>query len=407
MMMKVFPYGTGGGFGPVEYDVSPNPFGRGLRNTAPRILKGDPAMMRRQIDVVPFQWKYSSGALSFAKEDDPTDDQIAELMEEFEELAFAGLPMSSRSIFCVLHEEDGRKDLHFILPRQEVHSGKSFNAFPPGWEKKFDHMRDKFNFKYGWARPDDPLRARAWQPGVNALIQADAKRKGKDVPPADGAKITDHLANMALDGKLQNRADIVRELTSLGYELPRQGKEYLTALEPKSGKRTRLKGTLYHESFHGPTWIKEQIAAVKRERNPVKTPDSVKAAEADAALRKAIEKTAAYNQNRYRLKENDHDGRNIETITDGYRTAGIHSRETLPAEERKTHPGNGISAPGAGISRDIHVPVCRRCILLRWPRFPGRRNEFQPKPLPFMTAKLCRPFMGQSGGTRRWSIFTA
>ena len=268
-------------------------------------------MMRLQIDMVPFKWKYSSAVFSFAKEDNPNASQLVEVIDALEELAFAGLPLSSRSALWVLHEENGRKDLHFIIPRQEVHTGKALNAFPPGWQKKFDHLRDMFNYRYGWARPDDPARARAWQPRVNALIQVDAKRKRKNVAPAEGAKITDLLANMALAGKLRNRADIVSELKSLGYELPRQGKDYLTVLEPKSGKRTRLKGTLYHENFHGPTRIQEQIAAVKRERNPIKTPDPAKAAEADAALRQAIEKTAAYNKKRYLRNAISHNQDNI------------------------------------------------------------------------------------------------
>ena len=177
MLIKVFPRGTGGGYGPVEYAISHNPFGNGERNTCPIIKKGDPQMMMQQIDAVPFKWKYSSGVISFAKEDNPSEEQIARLMEDFEQLALAGLPLSSRSILWVQHEENGRKELHFILPRQEVHTGKSFNAFPPGWEKKFDVLRDKYNYAYGWARPDDPARARPVQPGHLALRKAESNRK--------------------------------------------------------------------------------------------------------------------------------------------------------------------------------------------------------------------------------------
>ena len=303
MLIKVFNKGQGAGYGPVEYVCALNPFEKGERTTPPQVIKGDPKMMRMQIDAVPFAWKYSSGVVSFAKEDAPTESQLGEMMDHFEELAFAGLPLSSRSIMWVSHKHTGRQELHFVIPRQEVHSGKSFNAFPPGWEKKFDHLRDMFNFKYGWARPDDPARARAWQPGVNALIQADAQRKGKEISPAAGAIITDHLTSLAFAGKIQTRADIVQVLKKLGYELPRQGKDYLTVLEPKSGTRTRLKGTLYNEDFHADAWMQHQAAAMQQKHNPVKIPNLAKAAEAETALQQAIQKIAQYNQNRYQLKE--------------------------------------------------------------------------------------------------------
>ena len=100
------------------------------------------------------------------------------MIEEFEELAFAGLPLSSRSILWVQHSHVGRTELHFIISRQEPRTGKSFNAFPPGWQKRFDVLQDKYNYQYGWARPEDSARAHDCQPGHHAYGKATVKKKG-------------------------------------------------------------------------------------------------------------------------------------------------------------------------------------------------------------------------------------
>ena len=44
---------------------------------------------------------------------------------------------------------------------------------------------------------------------------------------------------------VRNRADVVSALREAGLEVPRQGKDYLTALDPETGDRWRLKGGLY------------------------------------------------------------------------------------------------------------------------------------------------------------------
>lgn len=302
MLTKVFPTGQGRGFGPVEYLCSSNPFGRGEREKAPQILSGDPALIKRQIDANPYKYKYTSGVHSFAPEDRPTDDQLMEVIEATEDLAFAGLPLSSRSILWVKHENAGRTELHFLIPRQEVNSGKAFNAFPPGWQQKYDPLRDKLNYKYGWARPDDLERARHWQPGINAEILADAKRQKKPNPKAEVFNITDDLANMAIQGKLGNRADIISELRKRGYGINRQGKDYVTIVD-KEGKKTRLKGTLFAENFNGLDWVKAKLEKFNKPNSEKILVDQKLAEEADAKLQEAIKKTAEYNSKRYSMKE--------------------------------------------------------------------------------------------------------
>ena len=48
---------------------------------------------------------------------------------------------------------------------------------------------------------------------------------------------------------MRDRADVVAALQDAGLEVPRQGKDYLTALDPETGDRWRLKGELYAFDF--------------------------------------------------------------------------------------------------------------------------------------------------------------
>ena len=44
---------------------------------------------------------------------------------------------------------------------------------------------------------------------------------------------------------MQDRAGVVAALQEAGFDVPCQGKNYVTAHDPDSGKRWRLKGALY------------------------------------------------------------------------------------------------------------------------------------------------------------------
>ena len=363
MLIKAFNRGQGAGYGPLEYVCALNPFGKGERTTPPQVIKGDPKMMRMQIDAVPFAWKYTSGVVSFAKEDAPTELQLDEIMEHFEELAFAGLPLSSRSIMWVSHKHTGRHELHFVIPRQEVHSGKSFNAFPPGWENKFDHLRDMFNFKYGWARPDDPSRARPVQPGNDALIAAEAQRQGKYHIASTKETVSSALISGIEQGSIQTRNDILNVLRGMGYELPRIGKDYITILNPTDSTRTRLKGTLFQENFTAAAWIMHKEV----KENLVDTPDMEKASQAEAALLRAIEKTANYNRQRYQLPEKNSPAQPLkpapaftvlERTMETQNGKCIHIPQTPASANQGKRTGQSLTAPGR--SRN-HYPSSQLC----------------------------------------------
>jgi len=126
-----------------------------------QILRGDAVSFTALARSVPFQYCYTSAVIAWSPEDRVTDEQLHEVLDVFEEHAFAGLSSEQYHMTAVMHlEDDGSRHLHILVPRVELTSGKSLNIAPPGHHHYFDPLRDFFNYKYEWARPDDQKRSK-------------------------------------------------------------------------------------------------------------------------------------------------------------------------------------------------------------------------------------------------------
>ena len=86
-------------------------------------------------------------------------------------------------------------------------------------------------------------------PGTAPTSRAAQLRAGLALEPAPRELIRDYLLQRVEHGTVRNRADVVAALQEAGLEVPRQGKDYLTALDPTTGDRWRLKGELYTHDF--------------------------------------------------------------------------------------------------------------------------------------------------------------
>ena len=167
------------------------------------VLRGDPHRVASVADTLGFEHRYTSGVIAWAPEDEPTDEQIRQVLDAFEETAWAGLEPDRYAWAAVLHrEEGGGAHVHVLAARCDLETGRSLNIAPPGWRRTFDPLRDAFNHEHGWGRPDDPARARVEQPGHRAYVEA-----------------------------------------------AQQGKGYLIAMDPETGDRWRLQGRLYAFDF--------------------------------------------------------------------------------------------------------------------------------------------------------------
>lgn len=307
MLIKLFRSGKGGGAAPVDYliashvlaydgnrDLIRDDAGVPLmksRDPLPEVLAGDPDHTRALIDACAHAWTYRAGVISFDKDDHPTEEQQQAVMDAFDELAFSGLDRDQVDMLWVRHSHEGRVELHFCTPRMELTSGKSLNIAPPGYQKAMDALRDMLNKEHGWADPQDPARSQ----DIKQLPEKKLRAQGRE-------DIQNWLEDLIVAGRISSRPDMIAALEGAGFELPRQGKTYLTVKDPDSDTRWRLKGDIFHAD-----WTREKTAqrAAEREHRASEPGSERLAARSLSDLRDEyrahVEKRRLYNQQRYPL----------------------------------------------------------------------------------------------------------
>jgi len=283
------------------------------------VRRGDPEFFADLVDSLDYRNRYSSAVIAFAPEDQPTEEQIEEVIEKFKLTAWAGLEDAD---FCTLVVEHRRKDgkgthLHFLMANFHLSRKKHFNPAPPGWQKRYDLLRDYLNLKYGWARPDDEKRARKVQPGYLAFPGVAAEKR-------QVLAWAEAMAEMGLGAE-----EIAEVARASGAEVPRRGKDYLTLAWGK--KRVRV-----------------PIGKKKKKKVEAATIE-----EQERKWQSALEKLAAENRERYGPK-----GERIEGITQGgILKNGIRilcapeqvDRTTVERISDGTGTGRGAEAPAGGI----------------------------------------------------------
>ena len=77
--------------------------------------------------------------------------------------------------------------------------------------------------------------------------------------------VTAFLEERIAAGAIEDRAGIVAALEEAGFAVPRQGKDYVTAADPETGARFRLKGRIFERDW---TRAGELDRAAAREAAP-------------------------------------------------------------------------------------------------------------------------------------------
>lgn len=303
MHIKFLKHGTGQALDAVEYLLAVTD-AKGEVRAGVEILRGDLYQLASLADSLDFKYRYSSAVVSFHPDDNPTDEQLEALIDEFEKTAFAGLDPEQYCWGVVRHDDNlGGFHLHIIIARVELRTGKSFNPAPPGWQKTFDPLRDYFNANYGWKSPDidaHPENAREMQPGHRAYQDVRKAVSSGVEDPRD--MIVDYVMNGIVNGLITNRQEMLVYLKEAGFEIPRAGKDYITVLEPglQSGNRWRLKGALFHEDFTP----ERTLAAEAARRDGVdRKPDPAAAATFFRQLERKRGNRARYNKKNYQETE--------------------------------------------------------------------------------------------------------
>ncbi|UWQ94569.1 relaxase/mobilization nuclease domain-containing protein [Rhodobacteraceae bacterium M385] len=304
MLIKFFPNGKGAGAGPVGYlvaervlaydgnrDLIRDAEGQPMtvtRDPLPEVLRGNPERTEVLIDASRHQWTYRAGVISFAGSDAPTEEQQAEVMDHFERLAFAGLDPEQYEVLWVRHRHEGRVELHFCTPRLELTTGKSLNIAPPGYQNAYDSLRDVMNQRHVWADPMDVDRAQE----VRDTIEAPTRAQGRD-------ELHAWIQDQIDMGLITDRASMVDALTEAGFDLPRTGKAYLTARDPGTGERWRLKGEIFHEDWQADPTEREAERGTGHDTAGLRRLDLVPAQELQDRFEEHCGRRAAYHRERY------------------------------------------------------------------------------------------------------------
>ena len=173
------------------------------------------------------------------------------------------------------------------------------NIAPPGWEQTYGPLVEACNLEHAWSRPDDPARARVQQPGHRAYIEAAELRAGieREADPRD--VIEAYLVQRVESGLVEDRAGVVAALQEAGFAVPREGKHYVTVLDPERGDRWRLKGALYEHDFQRER-LERPAPAPDGGRGPGDDRDRrARAADVWRDVERRRERQAAYHRSRY------------------------------------------------------------------------------------------------------------
>lgn len=303
MIVGFSKHGTGGGHAPVNYLTSAKGVDGTPRIPPPEVVRGSPGLTRMIIDSLDFERRYVSGVLSFSPGEEITPEMEQSIIDRFEEAAFAGLEEARYNSLWVRHEHAGHHELHFLVPRVELATGKSLNIHPPVRASKqlFDAFRSMINAEYGLSDPDDVRRVQAVSlPNHLARLQADEQRKGNALKSDIREAITEQVARGVAAGHIEDRAGVVGYLESQGFAINRQGAEYITVITPSGapessgGTKLRLKGGIYSsERF-------DAVRASLERQEPIRdVPDPEKAAEHQGVLERLVAAREAYHLERY------------------------------------------------------------------------------------------------------------
>ena len=267
------------------------------------VLRGSSRQFEQVAMGLGFREKYKSAVIAFAPRDDPSDEDIEAILDEFEEVCCAGLDKTRFCFVAYLHRSPEKVDVHVFMAKVDLWTGLQFNAAPPGWERDFDPLRDAWNWRMGWARPDDPRRARALQP--NAVSPGDAARirAGLAVEPDTKKLLSEMLTERVRAGVVNNRADVVAALSEFG-EITRDQLDFVSVKLSGHAKAVRLRGTLFSADFDSKVFLTPRPSLGGRGKR-AKTEldiDPEKEREARVRLQAAIARRAIHNLHRYRLK---------------------------------------------------------------------------------------------------------
>ncbi|CAJ0807826.1 relaxase/mobilization nuclease domain-containing protein [Burkholderia multivorans] len=316
MIIKNFPTGRNSVSSAVNYLLSEKNWKGNDRDSKPVVLKGDPELTK-QIgkDLCDrFSSKYLSGVISLAQGEKLTDQQKQELISSFEKNFMPN--MEGR--FNALYVAHGNNEIHYIVNKVDLESGKAFNPMPPGHEKMKDLFQRTENFKYGFEQV-----VRNPELGATKYSHEEQKAIIRNQPfgnLSSKQELDSQLKSMVGNGLINSREELISTLKENGFRLSRIGKDYISI--QTEGRNIRLKGGIYEQGNQQSykETVRERAKSSDREREYSKEHYKRDREE----LAKYSEKRASYNDKTYQRRT---EGKSIEPDSNiGFRNDRNFSR---------------------------------------------------------------------------------
>ena len=232
MVVKFFSNKKGGSSKAINYLLNE----REQQGTA-RVLQGDPDLTRQIINDIKFKQKTTVGCLSF-EEQNISEEMKYQLMKDFENHLLPGM-QDRYNILWVEHTDKGRLELNFVIPKIDLETQKSLN---PYYHKadlpRVEKWQDLQNLKYEFSNPKDPSKER------NVEINSHIKKFNKSYE-----ELNETIQELANQGHIQNREQLIELLKNSGIEVTRSGKDYISVKLPDSKKARKFKGGIYEQQF--------------------------------------------------------------------------------------------------------------------------------------------------------------
>jgi len=272
---------------------------KGITRADIQVLRGNPEHVTQLAESLKFKHKYTSGVIAWHKDDAPTDNQIAQVLDDFERVAFAGLEPSQYAYYAVLHEDtDGAKHVHVIAPRVELSTGLSMNIAPPNHQKTYDVLVDKYNVQHDWASPKDISRQKT--------MTIDKMQIHADTPNVQAKRMIHEVINELVErGSIKNNSDVRTKLSEFG-EITREGKDYISIKPQGFKKAVRLKGAYYEREFSVERVSKEVRAEQEERSRPNQEDRSREYERVSTVFESIIEDRAKFNKGRYNNDAKEH-----------------------------------------------------------------------------------------------------
>lgn len=225
------------------------------RDPAPVILEGDPEAMKYICDSLDFKNQYTTGVLSFSPEETA---MIAanpklkdEILQDFKDFAFAGVAADARQFLAIEHTHTGRLEIHYMMPRVHLESGKYRNPFPPNYNGKAGKGNNQAFFEENDAYIDHACQRFGLQNPRDPAITRDIKIDKFDPESTSKREVNKFVNELVLSGHITCREDIEKYLKQAGGTITRSGEDYISVRFADDQKAMKFKGELYGKQSFG------------------------------------------------------------------------------------------------------------------------------------------------------------